>query len=133
MNGGICNIFAHNGLMFFVTSYHKSFQATGQAKVIHRYLPREVSELSVWYLWLVLPFWQQVQGIVKDAGIRSPYLWPDEVVRKADISETEQRERRQAETETGSGEVGVGSSSGGRDDNDDDDYGNMDTNIQFES
>ncbi|OBS16845.1 hypothetical protein FPOA_12574 [Fusarium poae] len=23
--------------------------------------------------------WQQVQGIVKDAGIRSPFMWPDEV------------------------------------------------------
>ncbi|KAH7169547.1 RecQ helicase [Fusarium sp. MPI-SDFR-AT-0072] len=98
--------------MCFVTSYHKSFRATGQAKVIHRYLPREVSELL------------QVQGIVKDAGIRSPYLWPDEVVRKVDISETEQRERRQAEMETGSG-------NGGRGDDDDDD--NMDPNIKFES
>ncbi|RKK63864.1 hypothetical protein BFJ69_g16845 [Fusarium oxysporum] len=128
MNGGVRNIFAHNGLMCFVTSYHKSFRATGQAKVIHRYLPREVSELLVWYLWLVLPFWQQVQGIVKDAGIRSPYLWPDEVVRKVDISETEQRERRQAEMETGSGNGGRGD-----DDDDDDDDDNMDPNIKFES
>ncbi|KAI8416192.1 hypothetical protein FOFC_02501, partial [Fusarium oxysporum] len=127
MNGGVRNIFAHNGLMCFVTSYHKSFRATGQAKVIHRYLPREVSELLVWYLWLVLPFWQQVQGIVKDAGIRSPYLWPDEVVRKVDISKTEQRERRQAEMETGSGNGGRG------DDDDDDDDDNMDPNIKFES
>ncbi|KAH7232453.1 hypothetical protein B0J15DRAFT_572377, partial [Fusarium solani] len=31
MNGGVRNIFAHDGLMCFVTSYHKSFRATGQA------------------------------------------------------------------------------------------------------
>ncbi|KAH7187386.1 hypothetical protein DER44DRAFT_636665, partial [Fusarium oxysporum] len=31
MNGGVRNIFAHNGLMCFVTSYHESFRATGQA------------------------------------------------------------------------------------------------------
>jgi hypothetical protein len=131
MNGGVRNIFAHNGLICFVTSYHKSFRATGQAKVIHRYLPREVSELLVWYLWLVLPFWQQVQGIIKDAGIRSSYSWPDEVVRKVEISETEQRERRQADIETGSGEDGFGSGNGGRGDDDDDD--NADPNIKLES
>jgi hypothetical protein len=104
--------------MCFVTSYHKSFRATGQAKVIHRYLPREVGELLVWYLWLVLPWWQQVQGVVKDAGIRSPYLWPDEVVRRDEVSETEQRERRQAEMESQGSQDGIG---GGGDDRGDED------------
>ncbi|KAJ3469903.1 hypothetical protein MRS44_000002 [Fusarium solani] len=118
MNGGVRNIFAHDGLMCFVTSYHKSFRATGQAKVIHRYLPREVGELLVWYLWLVLPWWQQVQGVVKDAGIRSPYLWPDEVVRRDEVSETEQRERRQAEMESQGSQDGIG---GGGDDRGDED------------
>ncbi|KAM6523080.1 hypothetical protein FSOLCH5_003699 [Fusarium solani] len=99
MNGGVRNIFAHNGMMCFVTSYHKSFRATGQVKVIHRYLPQALGELLVWYLWLVLPFWQQVQGIVKDAPIRSPFMWPDEVVRKSEGSVVEERERRQAALE----------------------------------
>ncbi|GJC88126.1 hypothetical protein ColLi_10964 [Colletotrichum liriopes] len=54
--------------------------AQGQAKVIHRYLPREVGELLVWYLWLVLPFWQEVQGTVSRSGRYSAYLWADEVL-----------------------------------------------------
>ncbi|KAG8670796.1 hypothetical protein FPOAC1_004030 [Fusarium poae] len=99
MNGGVRNILAHNGMMCVVTLYHKGFRLTGQAKVIHRYLPHAVGELLVWYLWLVLPFWQQVQGIVKDAGIRSPFMWPDEVVRKAEGSIVEEREARRAALE----------------------------------
>ncbi|EXM12685.1 hypothetical protein V3481_007249 [Fusarium oxysporum f. sp. vasinfectum] len=99
MNGGVRNVLAHNGMMCIVTLYHKGFRLTGQAKVIHRYLPRAVGELLVWYLWLVLPFWQQVQGIVKDAVIRSPFVWPDEVVRKAEDSIVEEREARRAASE----------------------------------
>ncbi len=83
-NGGVRNILAHDGMMCFVTSYHKGFRSTGQAKVIHRYMPREVGELLVWYLWLILPFWQQVQGIVKEADVCSPFLWADEIVGRDD-------------------------------------------------
>ncbi|RFN42597.1 ATP-dependent dna helicase, partial [Fusarium flagelliforme] len=99
INGGVRNILAHNGMMCMVTLYHKGFRLTGQAKVIHRYFPRAVGELLLWYLWLVLPFWQQVQGIVKDAVIRSPFVWPDEVVRKAEDSIVEEREARRAALE----------------------------------
>jgi hypothetical protein len=118
MNGEVRNIFAHNGMMCFVTSYHKGFRSTGQAKVIHRYLPRALGELLVWYMWLVLPFWQQVQGIVKDAAIRSAFMWPDEVVRKAEDSIVEERERRQAELERQNNNSGK---SNDDDDDDDDD------------
>ena len=66
-----------------VTSYHKGYTCTGSTKIIHRYLLFEVSELSVFYLWLVLPF-------VRKAGLlqrrkrcsadatesHSPFLWP---------------------------------------------------------
>jgi radical SAM superfamily enzyme len=56
-NGGVRNIFIHNGVVCFVTMYHKAFRRSNMTKVIHRYVPREVGELFVWYLWLVLPFW----------------------------------------------------------------------------
>ncbi|KKZ66219.1 hypothetical protein EMCG_08055 [[Emmonsia] crescens] len=48
-------------MVVFVTRYHKGFHASNDIKVIHRYLPREVGELVVWYLWLVLPFAQRLQ------------------------------------------------------------------------
>jgi hypothetical protein len=127
MNGGVRNVLAHNGMMCVVTLYHKGFRLTGQAKVIHRYLPRAVGELLVWYLWLVLPFWQQVQGIVKDAVICSPFVWPDEIVRKAEDSEVEAREARRAELER---QDSRGGGSDRRDDYDDGGGGDRDDIIK---
>jgi hypothetical protein len=49
-------IFVKDGLMVYVTIYHKGIRHTGTAKVIYRYLPREVGELLFYYLWLVLLF-----------------------------------------------------------------------------
>ncbi|KAL1613888.1 hypothetical protein SLS56_012220 [Neofusicoccum ribis] len=54
--GGHRNIFVEDGLVVFVTRYYKGYAMSGDVKVIYRYLPREVGELVVWYLWLVLPF-----------------------------------------------------------------------------
>lgn len=96
VDGGVRNILAHNGMMCFVTAYHKNFRSTGQAKVIHWYLPREVGELLVWYMWLVLPFWQQVQGLVKQAGERSAFLWADEIVKQEE--EEEEKEEEEGKT-----------------------------------
>lgn len=79
-NGGARNIFVSKGQICFVTAYHKNFQQSGQAKIIHRFMPRAVGALLVWYLWLVLPFWQQVQGMVKGADQPSAFLWSEEVV-----------------------------------------------------
>lgn len=80
MNGGVRNIFIHNGMVCFVTMYHKGFRQTNSAKVIHRYVPREVGALLIWYMWLALPFWQNVQRRVKGKTRRSAFLWADEVV-----------------------------------------------------
>ena len=64
-------------MVSIVTSYHKSYNITGSTKIIHRYLPREVSELLVCYLWLVLPFWQQLDVLVyKRKDPPSTFLWP---------------------------------------------------------
>ncbi|KAK4551663.1 hypothetical protein LTR86_010994 [Recurvomyces mirabilis] len=54
------NIFLEEGLIAIVTSYHKGYTCTGTTKIIHRYLPLQVSELLVIYLWLVLSFIQKV-------------------------------------------------------------------------
>ncbi|KAK1514262.1 hypothetical protein CABS01_16742 [Colletotrichum abscissum] len=60
-------MFAHNGMMCFVTSYHKGYRSSGQTKKIHRDLLREAGELLVWYLLLVFPFWREADGISKQA------------------------------------------------------------------
>ncbi|EDN04941.1 conserved hypothetical protein [Histoplasma mississippiense (nom. inval.)] len=86
-NGGHRNIFIEDGMVVFVTRYHKGFHASNDIKVIHRYLPREVGELVVWYLWLVLPFAQRLQEYRRrireeegnpeeeNANQRGTYMW----------------------------------------------------------
>jgi hypothetical protein len=69
------SIFIENGLVGTVTSYHKGYNITNTLKIIHRYLPKEVSELLVYYLWLVLPFREKLDVLVyKRRKPPSPYL-----------------------------------------------------------
>lgn len=56
VNGGYRNIFIEDGMVVFATRYYKGYNVSGDIKIIYRYLPREVGELVVWYLWLVLLF-----------------------------------------------------------------------------
>ncbi|KAF7174556.1 hypothetical protein CNMCM5623_007827 [Aspergillus felis] len=39
------NIYIEDGMVTFVTAYHKGFHASNNVKIIHRYVPREVGEL----------------------------------------------------------------------------------------
>jgi hypothetical protein len=47
--------------MSTVTVYHKGYNIIGSTKIIHRYLPKEISKMVVYYLWLILPFWQKLE------------------------------------------------------------------------
>lgn len=64
VKGGHRNIFIEDGIVVFVTRYHKGYSVSGDVKIIHQYLPREVGELLVYYMWLVLPFQQRLEAIV---------------------------------------------------------------------
>lgn len=79
VQGGHRNLFIEEGMVVFVTRYHKGYEVKGDVKIIHRYLPREVGELVVWYLWLVLPFVQRMQAMLWDQGTVSDHLWPADV------------------------------------------------------
>ena len=57
---GVRNVFLENGLVVFVTYYHKGYSISGSTKTIHRYLPREIDELLVYYLWLIVPFRERI-------------------------------------------------------------------------
>ena len=72
------NIFVEHGLIGIVTTYHKSQSVTNSIKLIHRYLPRAVSELLVYYLWLIRPFSEQARMFASDGSscVRSAFLWP---------------------------------------------------------
>lgn len=62
---GYRHIFIEDGMVVFVTRYHKGYALQGDVKIIHRYLPREVGELLVLYLWLVLPFQQRMEVLIR--------------------------------------------------------------------
>jgi hypothetical protein len=71
------NIFIENGLVSTVTAYHKGYSVSNSTKIIHRYLPKLVSKLVVYYLWLVLPFAQTLERrMYGQQGKVSPFLWP---------------------------------------------------------
>jgi hypothetical protein len=76
--GGHRNLFVEDGGVVFVTRYHKGFQISGDVKIIHRYLPREVGELVVWYLWLALPFIQRMEAMLWQNPV-SDHMWPADV------------------------------------------------------
>lgn len=71
------NVFIEDGLVSIVTSYHKGYAITGSTKIIHRYLPKEVSELFVYYMWLVRPFRCELEALALGREEPpSPFLWP---------------------------------------------------------
>ena len=63
-------------MVFFVTYYHKGYLIQDSTKIIHRYLPREVGELLVYYLWLVVPFLSRISLEVFQKPL-SEYLFED--------------------------------------------------------
>lgn len=77
------NIFVEEGLVSTVTTYHKGYSVTGSTKIIHRYLPKEVGELVVYYLWLILPFSEALGALALNRDLtRSAYLWGEPDSRK---------------------------------------------------
>jgi hypothetical protein len=72
------NIFIEDGLVALVTSYHKGYTCTGSTKIIHRYLPKELSELVVYYLWIIHPFLRELDLLMPGPKpLGSSFLWPD--------------------------------------------------------
>jgi hypothetical protein len=75
-NGDSCRIFIEDGAVVFVTKYYKNIRQTGKGKVIHQYVPREVGELVVYYLWFASLFWRQINGAVRGKAVdRGEYVW----------------------------------------------------------
>lgn len=63
-NGHRRSILNENGMVGTVTSYYRGYNVTGTLKIIQRYLPKEVSELLIYYLRLVISFWQYLGVLV---------------------------------------------------------------------
>jgi superfamily II DNA helicase RecQ len=78
VNGGCRNVLIDRGLVMLLVGYHKGFSKTGRVKLIHRFLPRELSVLFIYYLWLALPFWEDVQSNLWDVAKFSANVWTAE-------------------------------------------------------
>jgi hypothetical protein len=61
-----------------VMGYHKGFSRSERLKVIQRFLPREIGTLFVYYLWLVVRFWEELQVNVLGRVALSPSVWATE-------------------------------------------------------
>jgi hypothetical protein len=76
----IRSIFMDNGMLCFVTSYHKNYSISSTCRIIHRYVPAEVGEILLYYLWLVTPFLDALciltEGGLWEAPDIGSYLWP---------------------------------------------------------
>ena len=71
-------VFVDRGLVSFVTTYNKTSGMSKKLKTIHRYVPREVGELVVHYLWLIEPFARQLDVFRRDNYDISGYIWEPE-------------------------------------------------------
>jgi len=79
MSGEHRNIFVDNGVVEIVLRYHKGYSMEGSTKITHRFLSKEVSEIVVLYLWLILPFKQYLE-FNRTAGLSrvpSPLVWSE--------------------------------------------------------
>ena len=61
VSGHYRNVFVEGGIVSIVTTYHKGYSTTSNIKIIHRYLPKAVGELLVYYLWLIQPFCRKLE------------------------------------------------------------------------
>lgn len=82
-------VFAEGGLISFVTSYHKGYDFAKKVKVIHRYVPREVSELVVYFLGLGRPFVDDLQMMYYEMDESTTFIWEPPVDDEDDGSEDE--------------------------------------------
>nr|POE87058.1 atp-dependent dna helicase tlh1 [Quercus suber] len=83
-------LFIDNGLVAFVTAYHKGFSASQSMKIIHRFVPREVGEVVVYYMWLIRPFEQILQRALQDQRLFSSWFWEPEPEAEWEADEDEE-------------------------------------------
>ena len=78
LRGELRGVFIESNLVALVTIYHKNYSSSAKLKVIHRYLPKEVSLLIIYYLWLVEPFSYSLSLFLSESDptaiYRSPYI-----------------------------------------------------------
>ncbi|UPX14717.1 uncharacterized protein EKO05_0005192 [Ascochyta rabiei] len=76
---GYRGVFVEGGLVSFTTTYHKGYSFSKRVKTIHRYVPREVGELVVYFLRLGRPFIDDLQMLHNGVARPTAFIWEPEL------------------------------------------------------
>ncbi|TKA57585.1 hypothetical protein B0A49_10726 [Cryomyces minteri] len=79
VNGGQRKMSIEGGMVKFVASYHEGYNNSGNVKNIHRYLPREVGETFVYFVWLVDSFIRHLLFAVNGSEKKPGLVWIKEL------------------------------------------------------
>ncbi|QGA22350.1 hypothetical protein EYB26_010066 [Talaromyces marneffei] len=101
--GGLRNQLIEHGLVSFMTTYHKGYHIQGRPKIIHRYVPRAVGELFIYFQRLAMPFQRHVETMVYGQPERSGFIWPPQEVDGTTWTSERMKRAMQRETEIGMG------------------------------
>lgn len=86
---GYRGLFAKGALLSFAATYYKGYSYSRRIKTIHRYVPREMSELVVYSLELGRPFVDDVQMLHNGITRPTAFLWePAPEEQSGDASES---------------------------------------------
>jgi superfamily II DNA helicase RecQ len=101
--GGLRNELIEHGLVSFMTTYHKGYSISGRPKIIHRYVPRAVGELFIYFQRLAMPFQRHVETMTYGQPERSGFIWPPQEVDGTTWTSERMKRVIQRETEIGMG------------------------------
>ncbi|UPX20622.1 uncharacterized protein EKO05_0010850 [Ascochyta rabiei] len=92
---GYRGVFVEGGLVSFTTTYHKGYSFSKRVKTIHRYVPREVGELVVYFLGLGRPFIDDLQMLHNGVARPTAFIWePEPEEQWGDESDSEESDDR---------------------------------------
>ncbi len=108
--GGLRGLFIENSLISLVTQYYKNYTTTAKLKIIHRYIASDISQLLIYYLWLVEPFSYRLGVFLEETSsentqnrsietYRSAFLWPEKARSRPNLDFYQVRKRPRRNTE----------------------------------
>lgn len=99
-------IIIDNGLVKFVQGYSKKFRSRKELEIVHRYVPGEVGELVVYFMWLVGPFVRTIRAAARNETKGTPFMWEPPPKEQWQEGENEGEEEMDSESECGIGDGG---------------------------
>jgi superfamily II DNA helicase RecQ len=94
-------IFIDDGLVKFVPGYNKKFRSRQELEIVHRYVPDEVGQLVVYFMWLVEPFVKVIRSVARNETQSTPFMWQPPVKEGWKLGENEEEEGEEEEESEG--------------------------------